>query len=359
MGFWERLGQALGNRFGGLRSPGIRRRLAANDWWGTDPPGNDAAAYGVGIEEAVVPQGTAYWRAVRVHHLDPEENEGRHHIFLDMLDEAGGRVPGGLVRVRSGGLEHVVVLNKLAGEPGANHPTWKGEVCSVSALGLPSETLDSDRVVGIHTNHPDELSGNTRFHHSFLVIFQRTTFTTPSERDSVLEGLVRNGAGSELLLLREGEPVAIRSIGDDESFRFGGLGRATYVVAVQGSDIRSDQIALDDRDTVVIELVLAHQPSLGAKKLKEYVLFGRPEALGTRTSLLLALDYLLAVQPAFGFQVEVAAAAERVLIVGGLEAVAPKVEETLVAAGCDVIRASGGSRDVLRCLADLVETGWP
>ncbi|MBK7204336.1 hypothetical protein [Candidatus Amarolinea dominans] len=41
---------------------------------GLDEPVNDAAAYGVGIEETQPENGSLYWRVHRVHHLTPEEN---------------------------------------------------------------------------------------------------------------------------------------------------------------------------------------------------------------------------------------------------------------------------------------------
>jgi hypothetical protein len=43
----------------------------------------------------------------------------------------------------------------------------------VWALGQPGGELPSDVVTGIHTGHPDEGIGNTLFHHSFGIIFQK------------------------------------------------------------------------------------------------------------------------------------------------------------------------------------------
>ena len=55
---------------------------------------NDAVAYGVRVVEVEVEPGVEYWKITRVHHLTPEENYGRHHLFLDTLDEAGNRLFG-------------------------------------------------------------------------------------------------------------------------------------------------------------------------------------------------------------------------------------------------------------------------
>lgn len=140
----------------------------------TNDPIDDAGTYGVRVAPADVPEGATYWRAVRVHHLTPEENRGRHHIFLDALGEAGNRMAGAQARVSWPGGEQVVTVDKPVGEPGANFPLWKWQVASVEMLGLPS-----DRVENLHTGHPDEPPGldNTLFHHSFAVDFQRTVKT--------------------------------------------------------------------------------------------------------------------------------------------------------------------------------------
>ncbi len=136
----------------------------------TNDPINDAGAYGVLVVPADVPAGATYWRAVRVHHLLPAENQGRHHLFLDALDEAGNRSFGAQARVTWPDGEQTITVDKPLGEPGANFPMWKWQICAVEMLGLPS-----DRVENLHTGHPDEPPGlgNTLFHHSFEVVYQR------------------------------------------------------------------------------------------------------------------------------------------------------------------------------------------
>jgi len=75
---------------------------------------------------------------------------------------------------------------------------------------------------------------------------------------------------------------------------------------------------------------------------------------GTQTSLLLALDYLLAKQATFGFRMEEAREARRVLIIGDKEAVSAEAEASLVAAGCEVERIVGDSYAVERLLAERI-----
>ncbi|MER2598847.1 MAG: hypothetical protein ABTQ73_04960 [Caldilineales bacterium] len=161
-------------------------------------PVNDAAAYGVVVQPVTVAPGTTCWRAVRVHHLTPEENHGNHHIFLDALNEAGERVFDAAVRVTWPGGQQTVTITKPLGEPGADFALWKWQMAAVEMNDLPS-----DRVEGLHTDHPDEASnGNTRFHHSFSVVFQRTTAAQPAPAD---DGKLIN----RLMLL--GSPTAPRT----------------------------------------------------------------------------------------------------------------------------------------------------
>lgn len=219
-------------------------------------PINDAEAYGVRVIQVDVPPGETFWRVIRVHHLTPEENGGRHHIFLDMLDENGQRIMGAQVRVTWEGGEQIVTIDKPGEEAGADFPMWKWQVCAVEGVGLPS-----DRVENLHTGHPDEAPGNTLFHHSFLVIFQRAVAEEPVA-ESVLSGVVHNGIGQTVLLWRGEEEVAQAEIGADERFRFEGLRAGTYVVRVVGTEIASDPIELDGRNSVEIELTVPPVPGV-------------------------------------------------------------------------------------------------
>ena len=345
-----------------------KRALAEGVWWGPEPPGNDATAYGVAVEEAPVEVGSdgrsetcLYWQAVRVHHLTPEENGGRHHIFLDILDEAGQRLYGAQARVTWEGGEQVVTVDKPLNEPGSNCPMWKYQVCALQALGLPGQPLPSDRVINLHTGHPDEAPGNTLFHHSFLVVFRRTTKEALAPAGRVIQGLVAHGAGRVIMLSAEGAEVARQVIGPEGFYRFEELAAGTYVVAVEGTGIQSAPIVLDGMAPAMVDLALPVEPEVPEelekieeaeeKVLAEYVLFGPPAAPGTPTSLLLALDYLLARKPAFGFRPEEARAAQRVLIIGDVEAVSAEAEAALRAAGCEVERIAGDSYTVERLLA--------
>lgn len=217
---------------------------------------NDAEAYGVRIVPTTASPGSQLWRVTRVHHLTPQENGGRHHIFMDVLDENNQRIMGAKLRVTWQGGEQIVTVEKPLNEPGANFPMWRGQVCAVEVMGLPS-----DRVENLHTGHPDEAPGNTLFHHSFLVMFQRATVPV-ARAESALIGRVRNGSGQTVLLMRDGTELARLLLSEDEQFRFMGLTAGRYVVQVAGTDITSAPIALDGQNVVEIELTLPLIPGV-------------------------------------------------------------------------------------------------
>lgn len=232
---------------------------------GLDEPINDATAYGVGIEEAQPEFGKVYWKARRVHHLTPEENNFRQHIFLDIVDEEGNRLQGGRVRVRWPGGEQIVTLDKPPGEPAGNFPMWKYQVCEVEALGMSGEALPSDKVTGLHTSHKDEgqgdALGNRLFHHSFAIAFQRAVAgADEGERESAISGSVANGAGRTVLLEQAGAAVTQTVVGADEIYRLTGLTAGEYVVTVAGSDVRSAPTRVDGRSSAVVNLTVPPAP---------------------------------------------------------------------------------------------------
>ncbi|MBC7224242.1 MAG: carboxypeptidase regulatory-like domain-containing protein, partial [Anaerolineae bacterium] len=138
-----------------------------------------APGYGVRVEPCQAESGQAYWKAAWVRHLEPRENRGRHHLFVDAVDEAGRRVVGAEVCVRVDGETHLVTLTEEAGPLGVEVPMAQGQEYALEMVGLPSE-----RVAGLHTDHPDEPVpglplGNARHHHSFAVRFCRATAAQP------------------------------------------------------------------------------------------------------------------------------------------------------------------------------------
>jgi hypothetical protein len=149
---------------------------------------NKAAKYGVGIHAA--PFGAA-WRAVEVRHLTPEENKGRHAVYVDVIDETGReysqaeRFQYSIGWKWDGGPD---VAPKPLDKPDTpleqghgNIDLYEHQTMSVWIVG---DLMASDRVVGFHVRHPDELGPNgeiwnSRGHHSFYVKFQRMVDVEP------------------------------------------------------------------------------------------------------------------------------------------------------------------------------------
>ena len=236
-------------------------------------------------------------------------------------------------------------MDKPLSEPGTNFPLWPGQICSVEALGLPS-----DRVFGIHNDHPDEDSGNRRFQHSFLVVFQKAV---KEEGRSVIKGEVIGGAGKTIMLLRKGEVVAAQVIKQDERFSFDRLTAGVYTLEIPGTDLKVADIRVDGLETITLRLVLEER----GKPIYHYLLFGAgPEA---QVDLLLALEYILHFRPVVGFSLEEASSAANVTIVGGFDRVTQQEEELLRSRGCTVRRISGDAYQLMEIFRELVEKNKP
>lgn len=130
---------------------------------------NEAKSYGVYIQPALVGPGEKYWRAVRVRHLPPEENNRRNHIFVDCLDEKGQRAYNTWLSTGWQSGEDTAIIDKPLDEPGTNIPMWKGQVRWAEV----KDSIPSDRVENLHSDHPDEGAGNLRHAHSFEIVFQK------------------------------------------------------------------------------------------------------------------------------------------------------------------------------------------
>lgn len=142
-----------------------------------------AAAYGVRILPAAVRAGEVYWQAVSLRHLAPEENQGRHHVYVDALDEAGRRCRDDVLRIgwtwpgrRPDEPAEMEPLDGPDGEPAGSLDLQRGQAAQAWIQG---DGLPSDRVINLHAGHPDESDatgqlGNAYGRHSFHVVFQRT-----------------------------------------------------------------------------------------------------------------------------------------------------------------------------------------
>ncbi len=144
---------------------------------------NLAESYGVQVVPAQVAAGQSYWRVTGVRHLTPDENRGRHNVYVDALDESGHRSREVALRIgwtwdgrHPDEPADPKPLDKPDDEPAGTVDIFSGQRIEVWIEG---DGLASDHVANLHTDHPDEPdpSGelwNSRGHHSFHVVFQRT-----------------------------------------------------------------------------------------------------------------------------------------------------------------------------------------
>lgn len=127
-------------------------------------------ALGVSIEDAPVEPGQSYWRLIEVRWEDEIQSAGKHHIYVDVLDENGNRIVGQPVTVFWGDGSYTAALeDKPAPDLGFNYQMYaSGFAYNVKVEGLPSDVLRGagmgdieNRFRGIHT--------------SYYLIYQRAT----------------------------------------------------------------------------------------------------------------------------------------------------------------------------------------
>jgi len=172
---------------------------------------------------------------------------------------------------------------------------------------------------------------------------------------SAIRGRVLDAEGTPqpdvaVQLRMEESVIAETHTAADGSYAFTELAAGTYEVFLPAQEI-SRPVTVDGVAEVELDIVLPAE--VPEKVIAHYLLFGQPGAPGTRTNLLLALDYLRRSGATAGFSVSEAAKAQRVTIVGDETAVSAADEAALREAGCEVTRLDGDSYVLERLLAEL------
>jgi hypothetical protein len=125
---------------------------------------------GVTIEDAQVSPGQQYWRLIEGRWADEAESAGKHHIYVEVLDENGNRVVGQPVTVWWGdGFNSGPIEDKTPPDFGYNFQMYAaGFAYNTKVEGMPSDVVKGagmgsidQRFYGIHT--------------SFYFVFQRAT----------------------------------------------------------------------------------------------------------------------------------------------------------------------------------------
>ena len=125
---------------------------------------------GITIEDAPVGPGQQYWRLVEGRWEDEQQAGGKHHIYVDVIDENGMRVAGQPVTVFWGDGTYTNPLeDKPAPDFGFNYQMYaSGYAYNVKVEGLPSDVARGagmgdleNRFKGIHV--------------AYYFVFQRAT----------------------------------------------------------------------------------------------------------------------------------------------------------------------------------------
>lgn len=127
-------------------------------------------ALGVRVEDAPAAPGQPYWRLIEARWANEQESGGKHHIYVEVLDENGNRIVGQPVTVYWGDGSYTAgIEDKAAPDFGYNYMMYAaGNSYNIRVEGLPSEIVygagmgDIERPkYGIHT--------------SFYLVYQRAT----------------------------------------------------------------------------------------------------------------------------------------------------------------------------------------
>lgn len=98
---------------------------------------------GVRVEDAPAGPGEPYWRLIEARWADEKESGGKHHIYVDVLDENGNRVVGHPVTVWWGDGSYTSgVEDKAPPDFGFNYMMYAaGNAYNIKVEGLPSDIV--------------------------------------------------------------------------------------------------------------------------------------------------------------------------------------------------------------------------
>lgn len=132
---------------------------------------------------AAAPAPSVEWRLVSARRLSACENRGKHNIFVKVLDAAGNPVDGVLVVQSNNGNPGNILDRMTSGFKGpglAEFVMWKLAEYTVFVANPDGSPASTEYAQPLHSNFADEEmcsdggGGNTLFHNSFEVVFQRT-----------------------------------------------------------------------------------------------------------------------------------------------------------------------------------------
>jgi hypothetical protein len=170
---------------------------------------NDAANYGITVQPVVVGESVTYARILGVRHLLPDENNGKQHVFIDVLKSDGSKAFGTHLTIRNGNIKTTAVIDKPDPEPGTNAPMWWNDTLDIEVADMPS-----DEAFGFNTRHNDEPPGNTLGHHSYHLVFLIATGQQSGNGNGEPQECLPAEAWGELDIITTGLDQGLGAIGE-------------------------------------------------------------------------------------------------------------------------------------------------
>ena len=146
------------------------------DYWElTQTADNKAAAYDIVINQPTTEENEKYWACIGAYHLTPDENAGKHVLFLEAMDEENNRIFGTAFKWGWEGQGPNEPSPDLIDDKPPNELVnlviWANQIIWTGVR----DAIPSGEVKNVRSTHPDEPPGNTWGHHSFYVAFKRVT----------------------------------------------------------------------------------------------------------------------------------------------------------------------------------------
>lgn len=142
-----------------------------------------AAPAPVAMAAAAPAKPSVQFKLIEMRRLSACENRGMHNIFIKVVDAAGNPVDGVMLVQSPNGQPGNVLDKMVSGSKGpgkAEFVMWKGAEYSVYVTNDGANPASTDVAQPVHSNFTDESEcgdgggGNTLFHNSFSLVFQKT-----------------------------------------------------------------------------------------------------------------------------------------------------------------------------------------
>lgn len=149
------------------------RQQFIDHWEETGKADNRATGYDIIIAQPEVNENDTYWACLGAYHFLPDENAGKHNLYLEAIDENNNRVFGAAFQWGWEGQRPDEIANDVIDDKPpyelANLVLWANQIIWTKMRDqLPSGTIQK-----VRSTHPDEAPGNTWGHHSFYTVFKR------------------------------------------------------------------------------------------------------------------------------------------------------------------------------------------